>query len=399
MYFYYYYSIRPTQRLTRASELCAKNGRLADAVRFFEEMQRLNELPDQYTFTTLIEGFGRSGDIAGVMKYYYLMIAMKVRKQTKKPRNKLQKQGKQTIANTCAQTFPTEPTYILLLRLLRTENIALAQSVVKDITARTIVPTTRLYNAMLHVLSVNGRYDAAKQLWSKMRAHEQPDSVDTYRFLMHAAVRDSRPQEAKQMFRSMQAKGIKPTRRIYLMLLQSVCSAAEAADVFALMRSNQVRIEPWWYLSAFLGLRKSRTFTREAEQLYKLMLAAGIVPDAMILVQNARFAITADAPQLADFFIAEAVRMNVAQSLLFELLLNASVPSAYRAKVVDFCMRHITLLRVAPTEKLGRLLLTAAARCRDTDARDLMLRELQALGMQVTDSHRTLVSKDNLARV
>ncbi len=262
----------------------------------------------------------------------------------------------------------------------------------KDITAYKIVPNTVLYDAMLRVLAVHGRYAAAKQLWSQMRAHKQPNSVDTYRYLMKAAVHDSQPQEAKQMFRSMQAEGIKPTRRVYLTLLQTICSAAEADDVFALMRSDGLQSEPAWYASAFMGLSHSRTFAREADQLYKIALAAGMEHDAMILGPNARFAITADAPQLADFFIAEAVRTNLAQSQLFERLLHTSVPSAYLAKVVDFCMRHITSLRVAPTEKLGHSLLMAAARCgRDIDARDLMLHELQALGMHVTDMHRYLV--------
>ncbi len=158
------------------------------------------------------------------------------------------------------------------------------------------------------------------------------------------------------------------------------------------MRRDGLRSDSSWYSSAFLGLNYSGTFAHEAEQLYKAALASGIQPDARLLGPVARFAVTADAPQLADFFIAEATRMNLAQSQLFEQIMLFHVPAPYRKKIVDFCMWHMIKLRVVPTAELGRLLLMAAARCGcNTGTRDLMLRELQAHGMPVTDSHRSLV--------
>ncbi len=112
--------------------------------------------------------------------------------------------------------------------LMKAKNVELALSVIKDIKASKIVPSTSVYNTMLGVLALNGRYAVAKQIWNDMRAHKQPNSVVTYHYLMQSAIRDHKPHEAKQMFHSMQAEGIKPNLRVYLTLLQSVGSAAEA---------------------------------------------------------------------------------------------------------------------------------------------------------------------------
>ncbi len=294
------------------------------------------------------------------------------------------------------QVLPSLHVYSSLLSLLlKAEHIQLAESVMRDIRARGIIPNTILYNVMLDVHALQGQYTAAIQLWREMRAHNQPSTPNTYRALMQAAIYDRKPHEAKQLFHAMQSNGIKPDLPVYLQLLSTITTVAETEEFFAQMKRAGYTIHPLWYSFAFRGLFHTAAFGIEAEALYKHMLAAGIRPTTILLGRLACYALKCNHTKLADYFIAEAARMQLPLAGVFETLLGRIRSAIQAMKALDFCMEHIRKLHVVPSAELGRLLLKTAVLCdRSTEIRNSLLRELETLGMPVNKQHRLLVENN-----
>eukprot|EP00741_Cyanophora_paradoxa_P013350 tig00020684_g12893.t1 len=114
------------------------------------------------------------------------------------------------------------------------------------------LPTVRVYNAALLVLSRARQFGAAMELYDEMRAvgepaatlaRVEPDRV-TYGLLMHAAVEAGRVDAAVELFVAMEGAGIAPNAAIYALLVRGYGLAndlASAQYVFREMKASGIR--------------------------------------------------------------------------------------------------------------------------------------------------------------
>ncbi|KAG6550411.1 hypothetical protein Mapa_008374 [Marchantia paleacea] len=331
------------RQYTRLIGFLGRLGKVDLACLYFQEMLLEKCKPDQYTFTAMLNAYGRAkmyDEALAVFSYMKEAQDQECRPTTVTCNSMVDalvkggqyelaiktfvdmREGANGLEKNCA---PNVVTYNILIDALCKENLVKAaikvlyQMSMGD-PEHAIMPNVATYNTLINACGKSGLYDKAEELMEHMQGcGVEPDQITytalidaygkagqcesaenlfkgmkgtrvqvdvmAYTAMIDAYAREGLHEKAQNLFQTMCNSGIRPNQVTYLALMEAYGKAGlpeEAKNVYMSMQSQGCQANVLHY-SALIDAYGKAGLHKEAAGIYKMMKRAGVRPNLVTL--------------------------------------------------------------------------------------------------------------------
>ncbi|KAL4575445.1 hypothetical protein LXL04_022289 [Taraxacum kok-saghyz] len=238
--------------------LC-NDGKLYQAVTFFDQIVKNGFEPNVVTYNTLINGLCKFGKPSSAM------ILLK----------------KMERSRACKPDIVAYNT--LIDGLCKNEQVTDALNLFYEMIRKGIAPDVITYTCLIQGVCDFEQWDKAKRLLDDMFSQNIPRDIQTYNILVDALCKVGKASEAHHMFASMIKEGASPDTVTYNTLMDGYClvnRVDKARNLLDYMMSRNCAPSVRTYSSLINGYCKSKRLD-EALSLFKGMSKNGIGPDVV----------------------------------------------------------------------------------------------------------------------
>ncbi|GBG80838.1 hypothetical protein CBR_g31394 [Chara braunii] len=295
---------RPNARTyTSLIGFMGREGKIELAVRLFEDMLAANCEPDHYTYTALINGYGKSRMFAEALAVFEHMkesapgcnpntvtcnalidaLCKGGRYDEAESIFWDMRKGKGGLGPHCA---PNAVTYNTIIRALCNEGqikaaVAMLEEMKQgELGGEDCQPNVVTYNILVDACGKAGMHDKAQQLFDDMKQRGlQPDQI-TYTALLDAYGKAGIHEQAERTFKEMQSAACVMDVLVYTALIDAYGKSGfheRAEDLFFKMEVAGIQPNKVTYLSMIDAYGKAGLHAK-AEQIFKSMQDAGFEP-------------------------------------------------------------------------------------------------------------------------
>ncbi|KAL3692170.1 hypothetical protein R1sor_005821 [Riccia sorocarpa] len=173
---------------------CQKNCRDAESI--FRQMQAANVRADVFTYTALMNAYGKARRTEATQNIFDEMVAVGIR--------------------------PTKTTYnVLLDAYAKSKQVDQAEIVLKKMRKDKCTPTIHSFTTLVHAYALVGRMDKAEEILRRMKGEGVAPNIFTFSTIMSGYAATKNLDKMMKKFEEMKNVGLRPNPAVYTILISA----------------------------------------------------------------------------------------------------------------------------------------------------------------------------------
>ncbi|CAM6091036.1 unnamed protein product [Calypogeia fissa] len=362
-----------SRQYTKLIGFLGREGKLELACSHFQEMLLEKCKPDQYTFTAMVNAYGKAkmyNEALAVFSYMKAALAANCKPTT-------------VTCNALFDSLVKGGKYDLAFKIF----IDMREG--KNGLDFRCKPNSVTYNILIDALCREGHVEAAVQVIYNMREgdeeHEIEPNVSTYNTLINACGKSGLYDKAEALLEHMIQHGYRPDRITYTALIDAYGKAGQlesAENMFMGMRSSDIQVDIMAY-TAMVDAYAREGHHQKAEGLFKMMRESGIKPNHITYLALMDAYGKGGLPLAAqEVFLSMEKEGHQANVLHYSSLINAYGKVNMYAEAADV-YKEMKRSNCEPNCVTLSAILTSITKCNSWDAAEFLLQCFQSSGNEL----------------